>query len=342
MKGAYYCGKQKMEVRCAEPVRPSDNEVRIEVAFCGICGTDLHIYEGRMDARVQPPRVIGHEMSGVIAETGDGVNGWELGDKVTVRPLAPCGKCPACLAGHSHICLNLKFLGIDTPGALQSSWTVPAYTLHRVPGDVRLDRAALVEPLAVACHDVRLGGVSSGEKVVVVGCGPIGVLIALVAQARGANVLGVEVNPARAQQARALDIAVVEPADADVKEAVDEWTSSSGADVVFEVSGSASGAALVTELARTRGRVVVVAIYTFSPEVSLFRVLWRELTVLGARVYEPQDFEKSLELVQSGNLPLDQIASRRCTLEGLGAAMAELSSGASFLKLLVDVKGDKA
>ena len=187
MKAAQYLGNKSFEVVPGARVAPGSDEVRLDVGFVGICGTDMHIYHGVMDARVGPPQVIGHEMSGVIAELGSDVKGFEIGDHVVVRPLDYCGECPACLAGHSHICHNLNFMGIDSPGALQHSWTVKARTLHRLPDKVTLRQGALIEPLSVACHDVARAGVSAGEKVVVLGGGPVGLLIARVAEQEGAH-----------------------------------------------------------------------------------------------------------------------------------------------------------
>ncbi|KAA3657564.1 MAG: Zn-dependent alcohol dehydrogenase, partial [Chloroflexi bacterium] len=140
--------------RCT-PEPPQAGQVQIAVSHIGICGTDLHIYHGVMDKRVNMPQIMGHEMSGTIAAIGPEVNGWAIGDAVTVRPLDPCNDCPACGAGHKHICQNLKFLGIDTPGAMQSHWTVPAHTLHKLPENLSLAHGALSEPLAEACDDVR-------------------------------------------------------------------------------------------------------------------------------------------------------------------------------------------
>ena len=128
---------------------------------------------------------------------------------MTVRPLDPCGKCPACAAGRSHICHNLKFIGIDAPGALQGLWTAPAHTLHRLPESLSLEHGALIEPLAVACHDVRMGEVAGGDYVVVQGGGPIGVLIALVARSKGARVAISEVNPFRLKLAAELGLNAV-------------------------------------------------------------------------------------------------------------------------------------
>ncbi|MBL4725635.1 MAG: alcohol dehydrogenase catalytic domain-containing protein [Rhizobiaceae bacterium] len=139
-----------------------------------------------------------------VEAIGEGVTNVSLGQKVVVRPLDHCGDCPACEAGHQHICHKLKFLGLDTDGAMQEFWTIPSHTLHILPDDLRLDHAALIEPVAVACHDVRMSGLQSGENVVVIGGGPIGVLVAMVARDAGGNVLISEVNPHRLAIAKKL------------------------------------------------------------------------------------------------------------------------------------------
>lgn len=157
MRAAFYEGHKTIRTGECAPVAPGPGQAQIAVSHCGICGTDLHIYHGNMDHRVTLPQVIGHEMSGTIVATGEGVTGWRAGDRVTVRPLDPCGECAACRAGHGHVCMKLKFLGIDAPGAMQALWTAPARTLHRLPESLTLEQGALIEPLAVACHDVRLG-----------------------------------------------------------------------------------------------------------------------------------------------------------------------------------------
>ncbi len=115
MKAAYYTGNQSFTIESVTPIAPREDEVQVNVAYCGICGTDLHIFHGAMDARVGNHRVIGHETSGRISAIGEKVQGFEIGDPVVIRPLADCGECPACQRGHNHICHNLKFLGED-PG----------------------------------------------------------------------------------------------------------------------------------------------------------------------------------------------------------------------------------
>ena len=335
MQAAYFEGNRRIQVGPCVPVPPAAGQVRIRVEYCGICGTDLHLFHGAMAHRLTLPHVMGHEMAGVIESVGPGVSGWSAGDRVTVRPLDPCGACPACRAGHSHICHNLKFIGIDTPGALQGLWTVPAHTLHRLPEALPLREAAMIEPVAVACHDVRMGEVRPGEHAVILGGGPIGVLIALVAREQGGHVLLAEVNPFRLALARELGIDAVNPGDVDLPALVNDRTAGAGADVVFEVTGSAPGVEMMTKLPRTRGRIVVVAIFGEPPKVDLFRFFWRELRLAGARVYEPQDFEQAIALSAAGKLPLDRLITTVVPLDGLEGGLRQMEQGGEVMKVLV-------
>ena len=335
MQAVFFEGNRTLRVGGCVAVEPAAEQVQIRVAYCGICGTDLHLFHGAMAHRLTLPHVMGHEMSGTIAAVGSGVAGWRAGDRVTVRPLDPCGHCPACVAGHSHICHNLKFIGIDTPGALQGMWTVPAHTLHRLPEGLALREGAMVEPVAVACHDVRLSELKEGEFAAVIGGGPIGILVALVAQARGARVVLAEVNAFRLQLARDLGIEAANPLETDLHGLVNERTGGAGADVVFEVSGSQAGADTMTKLPRTRGRIVVVAIYGDAPKVDLFRFFWRELRLCGARVYEAEDFELAIELAASGRLPLGKLITDVLPLGRLEEAMHRMEGGGDCMKILV-------
>jgi (R,R)-butanediol dehydrogenase / meso-butanediol dehydrogenase / diacetyl reductase len=147
---AVYTGARTVRIEGVPSVAPGPGEAQIEVAYTGICGTDLHVFRGDMDVRVGRRAVLGHEMSGHVVALGAGVQGWSVGDHVTVMAVQWCGECPACQAGNRHICLRLRFLGIDAAGSMQGGWTVPAGTLVRIPPEVPLPEAALVEPVAVA------------------------------------------------------------------------------------------------------------------------------------------------------------------------------------------------
>lgn len=337
---AEYTGKHSIAIVEREEAALRAGWVRIGVSYVGICGTDLHVYHGDMDERVDAPLAIGHEMSGVIEQLGHGVDGWAVGEAVTVMPLSWDGTCAACLAGHHHICQNLDFIGIDSPGALQQYWDVPAEVLVRLPSGISLRDAALVEPVAVAVHDVRRSGLSAGDHVVVIGAGPIGVLIATVTQEAGAHVVVAEVDAGRRAAVEAMGFETIDPLSVDQTEWVNEWTSGAGADVIFEVSGAAAAAENATSMAKVRGTLVVVAIHPQPRAIDLHRIFWRELRILGARVYERQDFERAVELVAAGRIPTDKIISEIVPLAAVESAFQALEAGRG-LKILVDVGGSR-
>ncbi len=337
---AYYRGNKTFTVEQTEAPAPAAGEVSVRIAYCGICGTDMHVFHGNMDARVGFSRVIGHEMSGTVHAVGDGVDGVSVGQKVVVRPLDHCGDCPACNAGHQHICHRLKFLGLDTDGAMQEIWNVPAHTLHILPDDMRMDHAALIEPVAVACHDVRLSGLKNGEDVLVIGGGPIGMLCAMVARDAGGNVVISEVNETRLAIAEKLGFATVNPAKQDLPAEINKRTGDKGADVVFEVSGTQPGVDAMTASAATRARIVMVAIHATKPQIDLFQFFWRELQLIGARVYEPQDYEKAIRIVTSGGVDADTVITDVSPLADIQAAFESLDASPTALKSLIKVGED--
>jgi 2-desacetyl-2-hydroxyethyl bacteriochlorophyllide A dehydrogenase len=313
--------------------------VQIEVAYTGICGTDLHILHGAMDQRVQVPQTIGHEMSGRIVAIGLGVDGLRLDQPVTVMPLQWCGACPACASGYQHLCHRLNFIGIDSPGAMQQLWTVPATVVIPLPEGLSLTDAALVEPTAVAVHDVRRAALQAGEQAIVVGGGPVGVLIALVAHSIGAEVILLELDPHRRAVAEKLGLHTLDSSKQDIAVEIDAWTKGAGVSVAFEVSGSAAGIDTAVQALAVRGRLVVVGIHNQPRQVDLFRFFWRELTMAGARVYEHRDYDTAIELLCRGEIPTAVLISRIEPLEQASAAFAALRSGGDVMKVLIDCQG---
>ncbi|MFE3037906.1 zinc-binding dehydrogenase [Streptomyces canus] len=337
---ARYLSARTLDTAPAFSTPPGPGEVELAPAYVGICGTDLHIFHGDMDARVAAPAVLGHEMAGRVVRVGPDLEDWAPGDAVTVMPLRWDDTCPACHAGHQHICQHLDFIGIDSPGAMQQRWTVPASTLIRLPDSLPLDRAALVEPTAVAVHDVGRAQVRAGEKAVVVGGGPVGVLIALVARAAGAEVRVVELSPHRRRLAEKLGLTTWDPAADDVPELVRQWTGDAGADVAFEVSGAQGGVDSAVDVLGVRGRLCLVAIHPRPREVNLHRFFWRELTLVGARLYDRTDFEKAVTLVADGTIPAEQLISKVVPLTQAPAAFEALEGGGDVMKILVDCTDD--
>lgn len=336
MKAVVYRGARTLDVEERPDVGPGPGELSIAVAYTGICGTDLHIFHGDMDARVGAEAVLGHEMSGRVAALGAGVTGWSAGQPVTVMPTRACGRCAACRRGLSHICHGMRFLGIDSPGAMQARWNVPADLVLPLPDELPLRLAALIEPTAVAVHDVRRAGVGIDDHVVVVGGGPVGLLIAAVARRRGARVLLVEPDGFRRGVATQLGVEAVDPAATDVVDLVHERTMDAGADIAFEVSGSAAGVGTAVDVLTTRGRLVMVAIHPQPRPVDLHRFFWRELELFGARLYQRDDMTEAIRLIATGEVAVQHLISRVGPIGTVGDAFTALESGGGVMKVLID------
>ncbi len=335
MKASLYEGNKTFSVVEKEIEEPNKGEVRIKVAYCGVCGTDVHIYHGMMDKRVQIPQIIGHEMSGTIDAVGEGVSGISVGEKVVVRPLDNRGEKESD-KGFSHICKNLKFIGIDSPGAMQQYWNVPAFTVHKLSEKTDLELAALVEPLSVACHDIRMSELKKGETAVVLGGGPIGILVAMVAKDTGANVIVSEVNDVRVKKLRSLGFDVINPVETDLVKYVEEKTAGRLADVVFEVAGVQPALDIMTEVAGIRGRIVMVAIHGEPKPINLFRFFWKELKLIGARVYEAEDYEKAIQLVTENKMPVREIITKVEPLDNIQKLFEDIDINPEGMKYLIN------
>ncbi len=339
-KAAFYKGKKSFEIKHVDLTPPQENEVQIEVAYCGVCGTDLHVFHGNMDARIGNNRIIGHEMSGVIVSKGKNVNNVNIGDHVVVLPLVHCATCPACKAGHTHICHHLQFLGLDSHGAFQQHWNVPQHTIHILPKDLSLAHAALIEPVSVACHGVSRANLSAQEDVLVIGGGPIGMLTAIVAKSKGCNVVISEVSQARLDMAKKLGFLTVNPIQENIVKKIMQLTNNKGVDAVFEVSGTQAGVDVMTEVAACRGRIVMTAIHTQKPQIDLFKFFWRELELIGARVYTQEDYKNAIKIVASGDIDFKTIITDIGNLDQVQYYFEKLENNPTAMKTLIKCRHD--
>ncbi len=335
MKATLYEGNKVLSLIDKEIEAPKADEVRIKVAYAGVCGTDMHIYHGMMDKRVSIPLTIGHEMSGTIDALGENVTDYKVGDKVVVRPLDDRLAKPSD-KGFNHICEELKFIGIDSPGAMQQYWNVPAFTLHKLPETTDLKLAALVEPLSVATHDVRMSELKPNEFAVVLGGGPIGMLIALVAKEMGANVIISEVNESRIAKAKEMGLEAVSPVNTDLVSYVKEKTDGRLADVVFEVAGVQPTLDVMTEVAGIRGRIVMVAIHGEPKPVNLFKFFWKELKLIGARVYEKEDYNKAIELISEKPSIFSEMITSVQSIAKIQEVFESIDENPNGMKTLID------
>jgi (R,R)-butanediol dehydrogenase/meso-butanediol dehydrogenase/diacetyl reductase len=337
MRASFYRGNRTFETGTAPMPAPADGEALLRIRRVGICGTDLHIFQGHLDHRVPLGGIIGHEIFADVVSAPAG-SGFREGDRVVVEPVQFCGQCRACRMGATYLCYQLKVLGVDVTGGMQEYWAVPAARLLKLPDSVSDHDAPLIEPLAVATHDVARAEVKPGDRVVVFGGGPIGTLIALVSRHRGAEVKVVEINPHRVEMLKRFGLDPIGP-EGDVKAAVNAWTGGTGADVAFEVSGSPDAAVLVTEVVRVWGTVSIIAIHAEPVPFQLYSLFARELKVHGSRLYTRAAWEEAIRLVASAAVNVGPLVSRVIPLEDLQRGMEEALGGGPVMKVLVEVGG---
>ncbi|GAB3963570.1 alcohol dehydrogenase catalytic domain-containing protein [Actinoallomurus acanthiterrae] len=306
-----------------EVPRPETREgwSRVRVGYTGLCGSDLHILAGE-HIRARPGTVIGHEFVGTLDEPAAGL---PAGTPVFVNPMVHCGVCDACARGLVHICRSLTSVGIDYPGGACPEVVVPDYGLYPLPPGMRLVDAALVEPLSVGVRAVRRGEVRLGDRVHVIGAGPIGCIVGLLAGMAGAVEVTVsEPSAFRREQAAALGLTVVEGGAAPT------------ADVVFDATGHPAAAPEITSWSRPSGRIVLVGAYPPAPQpTALLSIMFAELTLVGTRIYTRQDILAAIELIASGRVDVSRFVTEVVPLRDAAKAVERLRAGTA-MKLLLD------
>lgn len=338
MQALVYTGSQNLEIREVVDPEPGPGEAIVEVKRAGICGTDLLIYAGKFP-RSKPPLIPGHEFSGKVVALGprNGEDtGISVGDKVVIMPLLWCGRCPACQEGFNYLCHTLKLIGVDVDGGMARYVRVPTKNLLKISDKLTYEEAALVEPLAVAVHAVRKSGIRVGDHCLVLGGGPIGVLIGIVAKAAGAAAVFLsELRAQRRKIAEKLGLNVIDPAVCDVIEFVGKATGNRGVDVVYEVTGSAGAVAQALAAVKVRGTVMVVGLPKVEVSVDLRQVNFKEVRLEGSRVYPLRDFEIALSLLEDRCLEVAGVISRQVALNEAAAHFATLLTAPDVLKVLV-------
>jgi (R,R)-butanediol dehydrogenase / meso-butanediol dehydrogenase / diacetyl reductase len=319
MRALAWQGGDRVEVVDTKPPQPRPGWAVVDVAYTGLCGTDLHICQGE-HPRAQPGVIVGHEVAGRLREPARGL---AAGTAVLVNPLLACHECRSCRSGRAHVCDRLGLLGIDAPGGAAECMAVPDGQLVPLPPGLDLRIAALIEPLAVAVRAVRRGALRLGQRAHVVGAGPVGLLIANCARLAGAAEVTVsEPAPRRAEVAASFGFTVVAEPDRE-------------ADVVFDCTGHPAVAPAVLGWAATSATVVTVGTYPGVAGVDLQSVVLRELTIVGTRVYTPEDVEAAASLAGRDPFSLARLVTSVIGVGDGPRAIARLASGAE-LKVLIE------
>jgi len=326
MRVAAMAGPQRFEIQeIDQPVAPAGG-VLLRVRNCGICGSDLHFYRGEFPA--MPGLRLGHEIAGEIAAVGDGVEGLAVGQTVAIEPVAVCRRCDFCRRGDRQLCPERKFVGTQLPGGLGEYLALPAYMAHPLPAGVDCEVGALVEPLAVAVHGLRLVGLDAGERVAVIGSGTIGLMSIVAAKALGAAaVVATARYPHQREAAEALGADAVVEANENATQAVREAFGGDAPEVVVEsVGGHAGTLNQAIDLVRPGGRVSVLGIYTGPQNVNLTGAVLKEALLIPAITYGSRDgrsdFEIALEIAGRRAEELRRLITHRVALDDVAQGFA--------------------
>jgi L-iditol 2-dehydrogenase len=316
MKQAVMTAPGKIEIREVPPPAPAAGQVLVRMKRIGVCGSDIHVYHGK-HPYTSYPVVQGHEVSGVVDRIGPGVKGFSPGDPVTFQPQVTCGRCYPCQHGQYHICDSLKVMGFQTDGAAQELFAVDAAKVLHLPAGMSLEHGAMMEPLAVAVHALARGGGAAGRKVVVLGAGPIGNLVAQAAQGSGAaQVLLSDVSDYRLELATRCGLPRgVNPAQVDLGEEIRRRFGESKADLILECVGAQKTIESAVSVARKGTDIVVVGVYGDRPVVDMGLVQDRELRLIGTLMYQEPDWRQAIALVDARKVNLDPLVTDRYPFE---------------------------
>lgn len=283
----------------------NEGEVIVKIMRIGICGSDIHVYHGK-HPYTSYPVVQGHEVSGEIAKVGDGIKQFKVGDKVTIQPQVVCGKCFSCIHGNYHICDELKVMGFQTTGTASEYFKVDASKLLKLPEDMSFDEGAMVEPLAVAVHALSRAGEVKGKKILVLGAGPIGNLVAQSAKGLGAKaVMITDLSDYRLQKAKECGIDFcVNTKDQDIGKVLLDNFGQDKADLILECVGVNTTMSQAVLNARKGSAIIVVGVFGSKATIDLGLVQDRELMLIGTLMYQEKDYIKAIELIESEKVKL--------------------------------------
>lgn len=316
MRQAVMTAPGEITFREIEKPIPGADQVLVRIHRIGVCGSDIHVFHGQHPYTAYPI-VQGHEVSGIVAEVGNAVDGLAVGTQVTFMPQVTCGECYPCRHGMHHICESLQVMGFQTDGAGQDYFAVDADQILPLPEDMPLDWAAMIEPISVGVHALERGGGAEGKNVLVLGAGTIGNLTAQVARASGARSIAItDISPYRREKARVCGIEHAFSAnDANLSAAILEAFGPNRADLILECVGAQAAIDQAISFARKGTPIVIVGVFGEKPSVDLGLVQDRELSLTGTLMYQKPDYERAIQLVREARMHLAPLITHRFPFE---------------------------
>ena len=339
MKAAVLKNWLDMEI-CDIPVPvPNENEALIKIIRAGVCGSDILVYRGKhMTATV--PTVLSHEILGTIESLPAGYTGdFKLGQRVLMNPIVSCGHCSACKRGMPWVCENLKLLGIHVDGGFAEYTKVAVDKLVALDEDIPDEVAILGEPFAVGAHVMTNSKIQKGDKVFISGGAAVGLYIAILAKAAGAErVIISEIKEPRRKFVESMGIETINPMETDTMDFMREVTGGSGFDIVYDTSGAAACYLQMPDLCRCGGKLLSLGLSGDAYPFVLGKVSFKEITLIGNRLYSQEDFEQGVRFLEDHwrELHLDRMISDRLGLSEIDKAFRMMIDGTNICKIIID------
>ncbi len=338
MKAAVYEGSKNLVVRDVPKPAAGPGEIVVKVAACGVCHTDLHYTDHGVPTAKKPPIILGHEASGIVDEVGAGVTAWKKGDRVLLPAVLTCGACELCRVGRENICLNMAMFGNHIDGAFAEFVKAPAKDAIPLPAALPLEESCIVAdagstPYHAVTHRAK---VRPGERVVIFGCGGVGVNAVQFAAAAGATVFAVDIAPRKLEYAKEFGATDVVNA-AEEKDVVKRLKAltGGGADVAMECIGNAATIKQAMDCVRRGGRTVIVGFCDKPVELNAGRTMFFEQEVIGSLGCRPVDYPRILAMALAGRVRIKPLVTARFPLDRVNDAFDSLRSGAGLRTIVV-------
>lgn len=343
-KAAYCTGLEKMEIDDAPMPVCGDEDVLIEIAYCGVCGSDAHWYaNGEAGFEDVYPYILGHEFTGVVIETGSEVSNLKIGDRVVVEPGKTCGKCKWCKEGRYNLCPDIRFLSAPREqGAMQKYVAHPASLCYKLPENVSLKTGALIEPFAVGLHAVETAEVTPGKTVAILGCGCIGLCVLMASKLyHAAKVIMLDVFEEKLQTALAFGAdAVIHSKNEDAAARVMELTDGMGADIVFEAAGTPVTTAMTEKLVMRGGVITLIGCTHGETPFEFYHIIEKEVAIKPIFRYR-NNYQTAIKALEGGRVELDRLITGEYTLEQAKEAFdTALYGKQDNIKVMVKIKDE--
>ena len=337
MKQAIMMKPGEVTIREVDIPEIAPNQIKVKMKRIGVCGSDIHVFHGK-HPYTSYPVVQGHEVAAEVVEIGSEVTSVKIGDRVTIQPQVVCGKCYPCTHGRYNACEELKVMGFQTTGMASEYFVTEADKAVKLSEGMSYDEGALVEPISVAVHAIRRYGNVAGKKVLVLGGGPIGNLVAQSAKAMGASqVLVSEQSTARLDIAKGCEIETVNPLETELLDKIIETFGTDKADVIFECVGINATMEQAINFSRKGSDIVVVGVFADLGTINMGLIQDKELRLIGSAMYRVEDYEKAIELIKDDLLCLKPLITHRIKFENFQKAYETIELNRDkAMKVMVD------